>query len=96
MTETEDQIIEIWERIDALSLRERIITFYHRSQMPLELRHPIDALDIPTSLYNLLRRAGISTVEELSELTWGQIISLKGVGEGKAKAIRRALEDFKV
>lgn len=89
----EREVISLWDSIRALSLRERVIAFY-RAITHVETITPIDVLDLPTPTYRLLMRAGIQSVEQLQELTWGQLMSLRGVGVGKATAVRQALEEY--
>jgi ERCC4-type nuclease len=52
-------------------------------------------MPMDTTLQNLLLRNGIESVEQLQKLSWGQLLTLRGVGEGKATRIRKALAMFK-
>jgi len=56
---------------------------------------PIKYMPMDTTLQNLLLRNGIESVEQLQKLSWGQLLTLRGVGEGKATRIRKALAMFK-
>lgn len=88
-----DQVYEIWNSVPALSLRERILRFYY-TLVPPHTSHPLDVLDLPTPLYRLLLRGGITTVEELREIPLSKLLTIRGLGPTKAATIRKALEAF--
>lgn len=52
---------------------------------------PIAKLPLKTPTLNVLRRNGVHSVEQLRAMTWGQLLSLRGVGLTKAQMIRDAL-----
>ena len=51
-------------------------------------------LDVNPSVWNALERAGILSIEELSDMTDAELLSIKGIGKRSLAAIRRALAEI--
>ncbi len=60
----------------------------------LKRRTPLKWLDLPTGIYNPLRRAGYHTVESVASLTSAQILAIPLIGVFYKDKIFRALEDW--
>lgn len=54
----------------------------------------IEDLDITARLYNALKRAGIYTVKQLTQLSESDIRKLRGLGQKSSEELKRKLEDL--
>ena len=55
---------------------------------------PIENLNISVRSYNCLKRYGISTVDELSEMTESQLTRVRNLGEENYNEIIQKLKDL--
>ena len=55
-------------------------------------RTPIEELDLSPRAYNCLKRAGIDSVEELSEMDEDSIMNIRGVGESVMREIKKRMK----
>ena len=55
------------------------------------LRITLEELDLSVRSYNCLKRAGINTVEDLSEKTYEDMLKVRNLGKKSANAIATAL-----
>lgn len=55
----------------------------------------IDVLEVSTRTYNVLRRAGITTVDELLQKDRNELIRIRGMSKKTLEEIMAKLEAFK-
>lgn len=55
---------------------------------------PILKLDVDNRLYNILRRCGIQSIEELKDYSDIELLRMNGIGEESVAAVRSALERY--
>lgn len=87
---SEPDVLDLWRRCappDA-SEHERVLRFHDALTRGVT---PLDELDLPTHVLNLLRRNGVTNAEQLRSMSWGRLVSLRGVGPSRAREIRRLL-----
>jgi hypothetical protein len=62
----------------------------------VELADPIELLELPRRVYNVLRKEGIETVGQLVAMTANQLKHFDGIGEGALRDIVVALRRFEL
>lgn len=85
-----EEVFALWRScvFEGATERDRVLAFYDRV---CPRNTPVSSLELQTPLLNLLRRNGVATVERLREMSWGELLGLRGVGLKKATLIRQAL-----
>lgn len=83
-------VLDLWRRCAPpdSSERDRVLAFYAAL---VRGGTTLDELPLPVEILNPLRRNGVVSAEELRAMSWGRLISLKGIGPTRARLIQRAL-----
>jgi hypothetical protein len=84
------EVLDLWRRCAPpdSSERDRVLAFYAAL---VRGGASLDELPLPVEILNPLRRNGVVSAEELRAMSWGSLISLKGIGPTRAREIRRVL-----
>jgi DNA-directed RNA polymerase alpha subunit len=75
-------------------LNYKVDDFYERVEEPNILEEPIEVLELPTRIYNILKRNGIHTVGKLLEVGY-DLIDIGGLGSASITLLLVKISEIK-
>ncbi len=85
-----EQLAQINERIAQLQMMKE----NEETQEPTVTSVSIDDLELSVRSYNCLKRSGIRTIQELSNMTRADVEKIKNLGKTSLREIRKKLQDY--
>lgn len=86
---------ELFTEVDqATSEMESVMKDYVHETNPKTVNMSIDDLDLTVRSYNCLKRAGISSVEELTQKTEEEMSKVRNLGKKSLKEVKEKLEEL--
>jgi DNA-directed RNA polymerase alpha subunit len=79
------------ERISQLIKADMVASKRHPLRLLAGTRMHLADLELPTAVYNPLRRAGYQYVDEIEHLSDAELLTVKQIGPGNLQIIREAL-----